>query len=133
MVSRITAEFAMVKIGAPIAGQTVLIRLRLRMLLVELGNRLSRMGMSTIPLVYRSLILQRSRTCIFSWYDQIWNTRYCNAFTLPIGYRPSAAIKLPMNINGAMQSVDINPDGTVVPTGGSAADTRILEGLSFKL
>jgi hypothetical protein len=56
-----------------------------------------------------------------------------SAFTLPIGYRPSAAIKLPMNINGAMQSVDINPDGTVVPTGGSAADTRILEGLSFKL
>lgn len=42
------------------------------------------------------------------------------AFTLPAGYRPSLAIRVATSGNGAFATLQINPDGTVVPLTGTA-------------
>jgi hypothetical protein len=127
------SRLQMVKVGAPIAGQTGIDPVEATHVVGGAGEPAFTNGYVNNTSGYTGASFYKDRGRVYLAGMIKSGTPGLSAFTLPIGYRPSAAIKLPMNINGAMQSVDINPDGTVVPTGGSAADTRILEGLSFKL
>ena len=54
--------------------------------------------------------------------------------TLPAGYRPAAARRLPASASGSnVGAVDINTDGTVVIVSGSPADYFSIDGVVFSL
>lgn len=40
-------------------------------------------------------------------------------FTLPVGYRPTQTTRIPINANGSFGSVDIGPNGDIVPYAGT--------------
>jgi hypothetical protein len=53
-------------------------------------------------------------------------------FTLPVGYRPQEAEVFAVYCNGAVGFITVNPDGTVVQSGGGSNASLTLSGISFR-